>query len=606
MASLTQTEPLLGTVVSLMPDACVVVDAKGMIVAANDRAEALFGYGPAGLENLPVEALMPERFRKAHRSHRSAYSTAPRARPMGTSVELYARRKDGGEFPVDIMLAPVPGTELVIAAIRDITERKAAEAAQGELAAIVQSSSDGILSMNESGVITSWNPGAEKMFGFRPEDVIGRHIGLLFPNDPVLQEMLDAARNGQSPPTRDTRWQTSAGRVVDVAISVSPLTRGKERGYSVLVRDITERIAAETQLRRQARWLEATAEVRLSLLSDVPLESSLSVLCRWAAELGGAVAAAVVLSDRGRARVAARAGQHEELLAPGLLPRMPTLVAQAMASGTAEHGRMSVAPGLAATAFPIASPGSDDNRTGALVVLAEEGSHLDEHEIGLLTGLASQASLALELATVRDERDRLLISADRERIARDLHDLVIQRLFGAGLRLQGALSLIDNAPAASRVASTVDDLDTTIKEIREAIFALESAPGTSLRSRVMEIISDVTEALGFEPAASFHGLGVQEVDLQAQLELAAVLREALSNVARHAHASQVEVHVTVDDELALLVTDNGVGIGRPRRMSGIANARARAELLGGSLRVSAVPQAEGGGTRFEWRVPLRP
>ncbi len=601
---MSQTEPLLATVLSLMPDAAVVVDAKGTVVAANAHAEELFGYEPGVLVGLSIEALVPERFRPAHREHRSAYASSPRTRPMGTGLELYARRQDGTEFPVDIMLAPVREGPLVIAAVRDITERKAAEAAQAELAAIVQSSNDGILSMTEEGVITSWNPGAEKMFGFRPEDVVGRHISLLFPDDPVLDEMLALARKGEAPLTRDTRWQTSAGRVVDVAISVSPLVASSSRGYSLLVRDITERTEAEARLRRQARWLEATAEIRLSLLAEATLEESLTVLCHWAAELGSAQATAVLLAEGGRARVAARSG--EEVLPLGVLPRVPTLVAQAIASGVPEHGHMSIVPDLAAVALPIVSQGRKDDRAGALVVLRQEGSHLDEEDVSVLSGLASQASLALELDAVRADRDRLLISADRERIARDLHDLVIQRLFGAGLRLQGALSLIDSQPAASRVASTIDDLDTTIKEIREAIFALESAPGTSLRARVLETVADATEALGFGPVTSFHGLGDREVGLQTQLELAAVLREALSNVARHAHASQVEVTVTLEDDLSLVVVDNGTGIGKPRRLSGIANARARAELLGGSLQVSAVPAAKGGGTRFEWRVPLGP
>jgi signal transduction histidine kinase len=223
--------------------------------------------------------------------------------------------------------------------------------------------------------------------------------------------------------------------------------------------------------------------------------------------------------------------------------------------------------------------------------------------VGNETGFSVVVRDISELASVRSQRDRLLISADRERIARDLHDLVIQRLFGAGLRLQGVLGLIDNQPAVARVTSTIDDLDATIKEIREAIFALEPAPGTGLRARVLEAVADVTEALGFKPTVSFRGLPDREVALPVQLEATAVLREALSNSARHAHSSRVEVHVTVDDELGVLVVDNGVGVGKPRRMSGIANARARAELLGGHLDV--LP-AEGGGTRFDWRVPIAP
>jgi len=165
------------------------------------------------------------------------------------------------------------------------------------------------------------------------------------------------------------------------------------------------------------------------------------------------------------------------------------------------------------------------------------------------------------------------------------------------------LGLIDNQPAVARVSSTIDDLDTTIKEIREAIFALESTPGTGLRARALEAVADATEALGSRPTVYFSGLTEREVALPVQLEATAVLREALSNTARHAQASRVEVQITVGDELGVLVVDNGVGVGEPHRLSGIANARARAELLGGHLDVSP---ADGGGTRFDWRVPIVP
>ena len=159
-----------------------------------------------------------------------------------------------------------------------------------------------------------------------------------------------------------------------------------------------------------------------------------------------------------------------------------------------ESATMSLGDGLTSTTFPISFPTGEGARTGALVgrrALTKPYPSLVWTQV--LASLASQAVLAYELATVRSQRDLLLISADRERIARDLHDLVIQRLFGAGLRLQGALALIDNETASTRVSSTIDDLDTTIKEIREAIFALESAPGAGLRARVLEAVADATE-----------------------------------------------------------------------------------------------------------------
>lgn len=138
--------------------------------------------------------------------------------------------------------------------------------------------------------------------------------------------------------------------------------------------------------------------------------------------------------------------------------------------------------------------------------------------------------------------------------------------------------------------------------MRGAIFSLEAAPSAGLESRVNEAIAAASEALGFTPALSFRQPASNEVPLEAELEAVAVLREALSNAARHARANKVEVNVEVGNELTIRVIDDGVGVGKPKRLSGIANARARAALLGGRVRLSA---AKGGGTCFEWRVPLR-
>jgi PAS domain S-box-containing protein len=600
--ALPQGSDMLTTFLSLMPDAAVAVDGRGMIISVNERTEAFFGYAAEEVQGKSIELLVPERFRHSHRRLRSEYSADPRTRPMGAGLDLYARRKDGSEFPVDISLAPIggDGEQLVVAAIRDISERQAAQSAQAQLAAIVQSSADGIFSISHRGVITSWNPGAEAMFGFSPEEVVGRHIGLFFPDDPVLEELLDDTRSGRVPRSKDTRWQRREGKSLDVAISVSPLAQGNEPGFSVLVRDITVHKEAEAQLRRQARWQAATAEIRLSLLSEASLDSSLNLVCKWAAELANATAAALVIVDDQRSRLVASAGDRDTLAVISHSDQVVTPVTQAIAAGKPATAATNRGAGAHARAFPLALPGKDGPQAAALVIFGEEASQLGPDANETIGSLATQAILAFELANVRSERDRLLISADRERIARDLHDLVIQRLFGAGLRLQGALALIDNPQAVGRVASTVDDLDVTIKEIREAIFALESAPGTGLRAKTLEALAYASEALGFRPSVSFHGATDWEIALPVQLEAVAVLREALSNAARHAHATRVEVHITLEDELSVLVADNGVGIGNPQRLSGIANARARAELLGGHLDVSPAP---GGGTRFEWRVP---
>jgi len=593
----------LAELLFFMPDAAIAVDASGTIVSVNALTESLFGYAAHELEGKAIEVLLPERARHSHRRLRSGYVEKPRARTMGAGLELFGRRMDGSEFPVDVSLAPMGGGDqplVVVAAVRDITERKAAQSAQAKLAAIVESSVDGIFSMSSECVVTSWNGAALSMFGYTPQEVVGHHFSEFFPDDHVLEELLDAARSGCPSASTDTSWPTRGGGCLDVALSVSPLGALGADGFSVLVRDITTRKKAEAQLVRHARWLSAAAEIRLRLLSGAPLEEPLELVCKWAVELSSASAAALVLADEDNPRILASSGAEGALAA--VRERLDVLLK------LPETEWLALGPGLTATAFPIVahvhgpSPVDIASSNGALVTVATTGEAEGLGADEIVSSLATQAVLAVEAASLRAQRERALISADRERIARDLHDLVIQRLFGAGLRLQGIIPLLGSSALAAKLATTVDDLDSTIKEIREAIFALESAPGIGLRAKVVEAVADAGEHLGFRPKLAFHGSVDADIALSLQLEAMAVLREALSNCARHADASRVDVAVTVGDDLSVLVVDDGMGIGEPSRFSGIANSRARAALLGGSLEVGAAP---GGGTRFEWRVPVR-
>jgi signal transduction histidine kinase len=232
----------------------------------------------------------------------------------------------------------------------------------------------------------------------------------------------------------------------------------------------------------------------------------------------------------------------------------------------------------------------------------------------LLASFADQAGLALDRAQAVVDREELAVISDRERIARDLHDTVIQRLFATGLSLQGAARLAASNPeVASRLESAVDDLDLTVKHIRTAIFGLESArrsttAGGGLRAQVLALAGEASGSLGFEPRVLFDGPVDSEVSSNAGAELVTVLREALSNAARHAGASSVDVEVVVaGDEVRLVVRDDGRGFdpSSPRdRGLGLRNMRTRAERLGGGLELRSSP--DGSGTTLEWRAPRRP
>jgi two-component system, NarL family, sensor histidine kinase DevS len=212
--------------------------------------------------------------------------------------------------------------------------------------------------------------------------------------------------------------------------------------------------------------------------------------------------------------------------------------------------------------------------------------------------------LATERQLLAAQRE-LAVLDDRRRIARELHDRVIQRLFAAGLAASSVSGRLEDQLVRSRVEQVVSDLDEAITDLRSSIFQL-APPGAerSLRARVLDLCSTECDALDIRSNVRFSG-PVDTVPSTRAEELLAVLREALSNVARHAHASNVdvEVEVTVDDGVGLLVADNGVGLSEPERRhlgQGFANMAARARSLGGSFAVHAGHDA---GTRVEWRVP---
>jgi len=224
----------------------------------------------------------------------------------------------------------------------------------------------------------------------------------------------------------------------------------------------------------------------------------------------------------------------------------------------------------------------------------------------LVVGLAAAASVAIENARLHTKLHELALVEDRERIARDLHDTVIQRLFATGMSLQGAARLIQTDPVAARgrVDRAVDELDITVKHIRTAIFQLERdrVSDDGLRHEVLSLLRDAAGSLGFEPRVLLDGPVDTGVDKRIAAELLATLQEALSNVARHAHASRVDVELFVGDDVCLRVIDDGVGPPRDDtpRGNGLVNMASRAERLGGSLDLA--PGSESG-TVLEWRAP---
>ena len=222
-----------------------------------------------------------------------------------------------------------------------------------------------------------------------------------------------------------------------------------------------------------------------------------------------------------------------------------------------------------------------------------------------MASFAAQAGVALELAASRVDAAQLSLFEDRERIAHDLHDLVIQRLYATGMSLQGTMPMITRPEVASRITHAVDAMDETIKDIRTTIFALQTpdtADGPDLRGDIVALVEEMADMLGFTPSLRLGaGLGAG-LDPEVAEQVLATLREALSNAARHADASQVDVTVDVDPDgmLAVQVTDDGTGIPADGRRSGLRNLDRRADKLGGELRLEpASPGAARPGTRLD-------
>jgi signal transduction histidine kinase len=340
-----------------------------------------------------------------------------------------------------------------------------------------------------------------------------------------------------------------------------------------------------TETRQRERWLEASSEVSTALLSGKDPEDVLTLVAERARQVTGGALAFVALPVDG--------------------DRFLIEVAEGDGAGR-QRGQMLDRSDVASgdwLAVPLT--GNDADIRGVLVVTG-----VPDRDTAVatraLSSFAAQAAVALELAERRRDAERFAVFEDRDRIARDLHDLVIQRLFATGMQLEGAARLIESMPseAAARVRGAVDDLDDTIRELRSTIYGLQAPEDerSSLRALVLQVVDAGAEQLGFAPSLRMDGLLDTLVPASVSEHLLAALREALSNAARHASARSVEVSVAVrDDELHLEVVDDGVGMGEPARRSGLANLSARAAQLGGTFAVASSP---GAGTRIRWCVPL--
>jgi signal transduction histidine kinase len=368
------------------------------------------------------------------------------------------------------------------------------------------------------------------------------------------------------------------------------------------------------ETRRRESWLEASSEVTTRLLSGAEPQEVLALMARRAREMAGADVVALLLpgEDVDTLRLVLEDGQDEKHYTTGEV--VGSLAGRAFVNGEplmvdspAECDVLiafaqSVPVGPVA-AVPFGVPGAV---RGVLSLGKRPGRIPYSHsELRTLHAFAGQAAVALELAETRKDAERLGLLEDRDRIAKDLHDVVIQRLFAVAMTLMSAVRLVEHPEASSRLQSAIDELDNTIRQIRSTIFALQTpreqgAP--SLRAQIVDVVEAARGHLGFMPGLSMEGQLDNGVPAEVAEHLSAVLREALSNVVRHAKASRADVTArTHEGWLTLVVEDNGVGVPAEGRRSGLRNLEERADRLGGSFDVTS---PESGGTRLHWRVPI--
>ncbi|SNQ50867.1 Histidine kinase with GAF domain [Frankia canadensis] len=369
----------------------------------------------------------------------------------------------------------------------------------------------------------------------------------------------------------------------------------------------------EATRRRQA-WLHASAEITTALLSVADPQEALGLVARRARQVTAARLAVILVPDvedveglvvgvvdgEGEERLRGRILRHEARLLDAMRTGRAALVGADRGplfdAGTpdppAEHGMV----------VPLMAGG----RTLGILVLGTEGSAVpfSGPDLEMAAAFAGQAALSLELARIHRDRERLAVFEERDRIARDLHDVVIQRLFATGLQLQSLARSVDG-PATARLHLAADELDQTIADIRQTIFSLTLVDdeGGDLAGEIRAIVAQTERALGITPQIRVDGPIERRVPASIRPHMLAALREALSNIARHARATRIDVLLRVTGvDVLVEVRDDGCGPGGASRSSGLANLRRRAVDLGG--RMGFGPGESGIGTTVTWQVPL--
>ncbi|MEU7853986.1 GAF domain-containing protein [Nonomuraea sp. NPDC049141] len=365
------------------------------------------------------------------------------------------------------------------------------------------------------------------------------------------------------------------------------------------------------ETRRRETWLQASSEVTTSLLSGADPGEVLTMMAQRARAMTGADLVKVLLPLDGVLTAEIVDGELADEVAGITFDLGTSAAGQVFTHGEplSQDDLLDADSPLRRLGFgpELLLPLGAGRAIRGVLALAKRSGRMPfiAADLRMLQSFAGQAAIALELAEARKDAERLNLLEDRDRIAKDLHDVVIQRLFATAMTLMSTVKLVERPEAAGRVQHAIDELDETIRQIRSTIFALQSpreSTDPSLRAQIVGLVEAARGHLGFMPGLRMEGpLDNQVPDAVAE-HLLAVLREALSNVVRHAKASKADVAVEVaEGRLTLIVQDNGIGLPADGRRSGLRNLEDRATCLGGALEITS---PDPGGARLCWRVPL--